>query len=237
MDSRATGRRCGRTPRVPMRATWRCPRSSRRRPASRVPVLGRPERRRLRPRTASWAWCGRRRRTGHRFLRGSRRDRRPLPDAGARRNRCRVLRRERPGRGPHQHRLRGGSDLPHHAGSRRCPGFGYVFEIDGGDGFVRYGAVRVTARGNDVPDLDWAFQTDPGNPELLVRSRQSYRPMRLAGSPPGVESGAPALRQLRAMPTPQLTLDGRSLTIDDVVRVAREPGVRVAARRRRARAP
>ena len=24
------------------------------------------------------------------------------------------------------------------------PGFGYVFETDGGDGFVRYGAVRVT---------------------------------------------------------------------------------------------
>jgi histidine ammonia-lyase len=30
------------------------------------------------------------------------------------------------------------------------------------------------------------------------------------------------------MPTPQLTLDGRSLTIEDVVRAAREPGLRVA---------
>jgi hypothetical protein len=49
------------------------------------------------------------------------------------------------------------------------PGFGYVFETDGGDGFVRYGAVRVTHVGTTFLILDWAFQTDPGNPELLVR--------------------------------------------------------------------
>jgi hypothetical protein len=53
------------------------------------------------------------------------------------------------------------------------PGFGYVFEIDGGDGFVRFGAVRVTHVGQTFLILDWAFQTDPGNPQLLVAKRGS----------------------------------------------------------------
>ena len=48
------------------------------------------------------------------------------------------------------------------------PGLGYVFETDGGDGFVRYGAVRVTHVGPTFIILDWAFQTDRGNPMLLV---------------------------------------------------------------------
>lgn len=48
------------------------------------------------------------------------------------------------------------------------PGFAYVFETDGGDGFVRYGAVRLTHVGPTFVILDWAFQTDRGNPELLV---------------------------------------------------------------------
>jgi hypothetical protein len=51
------------------------------------------------------------------------------------------------------------------------PGFGYVFETDGGDGFIRYGAVRVTHVGQSFLILDWAFQTDRGNPELLVQNR------------------------------------------------------------------
>lgn len=50
------------------------------------------------------------------------------------------------------------------------PGLGYVFEMDGGDGFSRYGAVRVTHVGQSFIILDWAFQPDPGNPELLVWS-------------------------------------------------------------------
>lgn len=50
------------------------------------------------------------------------------------------------------------------------PGFGYVFEMDGGDGFARYGAVRVTHVGQDFLILDWAYQTDPGNPELVMSS-------------------------------------------------------------------
>jgi hypothetical protein len=51
------------------------------------------------------------------------------------------------------------------------PRFGYVFETDGGDGFIRYGAVRVTHVGQSFLILDWAFQTDRGNPELLVQKR------------------------------------------------------------------
>jgi hypothetical protein len=51
------------------------------------------------------------------------------------------------------------------------PGFGYVFEVDGGDGFARYGAIRVTHVGQTFMILDWAFQTDPGNPELVVTKK------------------------------------------------------------------
>lgn len=51
------------------------------------------------------------------------------------------------------------------------PGWGYVFETDGGDGFHRYGAVRVTHVGQDYLILDWAFQTDPGNPQLVRGGR------------------------------------------------------------------
>ena len=55
------------------------------------------------------------------------------------------------------------------------PGFGYVFEMDGGDGFLRYGAVRVTHVGQAFLILDWAFQTDSGNPELLVANKTHVR--------------------------------------------------------------
>ncbi len=54
-------------------------------------------------------------------------------------------------------------------GIQAVPGFGYVFETDGGDGLVRYGALRVLHVGTTFLIMDWAFQTDPGNPELLVR--------------------------------------------------------------------
>ena len=47
------------------------------------------------------------------------------------------------------------------------PGWGYVFETDGGDGFARYGGVRLGHVGRDFIILDWSFQTDHGNPELL----------------------------------------------------------------------
>jgi hypothetical protein len=48
------------------------------------------------------------------------------------------------------------------------PGFGYVFETLGPDGELRYGAVRLQHVGTTFIILDWALQTDPGNPELLV---------------------------------------------------------------------
>jgi hypothetical protein len=52
------------------------------------------------------------------------------------------------------------------------PGMGYVFEMTAGDQFLRFGAVRVTHVGRAFVILDWSFQTDPGNIELLVsRSR------------------------------------------------------------------
>lgn len=57
------------------------------------------------------------------------------------------------------------------SGILAIPGYGYVFEMDGGDGFKRYGAVRVSHVGQDFLIMDWAYQTDPGNPELLVRGR------------------------------------------------------------------
>lgn len=53
------------------------------------------------------------------------------------------------------------------------PGLGYVFEMDGGDGFLRYAALRVTHVGQTFLIFDWAFQTDPGNPELMVVKRDS----------------------------------------------------------------
>jgi hypothetical protein len=49
------------------------------------------------------------------------------------------------------------------------PGFGYVFEMDEGDGFPRYGAVRIQHVGTTFLIMDWAYQPDPGNPELIVR--------------------------------------------------------------------
>jgi hypothetical protein len=48
------------------------------------------------------------------------------------------------------------------------PGYGYVFEMDGGDGFARYGAIRPTHVGQTYLILDWSYQTDPGNPELQI---------------------------------------------------------------------
>jgi hypothetical protein len=47
------------------------------------------------------------------------------------------------------------------------PGMGYVFEMSAADPFLRYGALRVTHVGPSFLILDWAYQTDPGNPELL----------------------------------------------------------------------
>lgn len=44
-------------------------------------------------------------------------------------------------------------------------GYAYVFETNLSDG-LHYGAVRVTSVGNNYIIVDWAYQTDFGNPEL-----------------------------------------------------------------------
>ena len=49
------------------------------------------------------------------------------------------------------------------------PGYGYVFRMSGGDGFARFGALRVTHASSQYVIFDWSYQTDPGNPELAVR--------------------------------------------------------------------
>jgi len=59
----------------------------------------------------------------------------------------------------------GFSRLAHQA----VPMYGYVFQMDVGDGFPRYGAIRVTHVGTQYMIFDWSYQTDPGNPELAVR--------------------------------------------------------------------
>ena len=49
-------------------------------------------------------------------------------------------------------------------------GYAYVFELRLADG-LHYGAVRVTHVGADYVIFDWAYQTDAGNPELVVNRR------------------------------------------------------------------
>lgn len=51
------------------------------------------------------------------------------------------------------------------------PGTGYIFQMNGGDGFQRYGAVRVSHVGTTFLILDWSYQSDPGNPMLVRPAR------------------------------------------------------------------
>jgi hypothetical protein len=53
-----------------------------------------------------------------------------------------------------------------------APGYGYVFQIVEGS-TLRYAALRVTHVGRDYLIFDWSLQTDPGNPELVVRANLS----------------------------------------------------------------
>jgi hypothetical protein len=46
-------------------------------------------------------------------------------------------------------------------------GWGYVFEMTAADLFARYGGIRISHVGQDFLILDWSYQTDPGNPELV----------------------------------------------------------------------
>jgi hypothetical protein len=59
------------------------------------------------------------------------------------------------------------------------PGYGYVFQIIEGS-TVRYGALRVTHVGRSYLIFDWSFQTDAGNPELVMH----------ANLPTALESGS-----------------------------------------------
>ena len=52
-------------------------------------------------------------------------------------------------------------------GYQALPGWGYVFQIDDGGQFYKYGALRVAAVGKNYIIFDWSYQTDPGNPELI----------------------------------------------------------------------
>lgn len=52
-------------------------------------------------------------------------------------------------------------------GFEALPGWGYVVEMNGPDGFRRYGAFRILSAGPGGVTLDWSYQSDPGNPELL----------------------------------------------------------------------
>ncbi len=50
------------------------------------------------------------------------------------------------------------------------PLWGYVFQMRQTIGtavYYKYGAIRVTAVGPNYVILDWSYQTDPGNPELV----------------------------------------------------------------------
>jgi hypothetical protein len=54
------------------------------------------------------------------------------------------------------------------AAIQAIPTYGYVFEIVEGAS-VWYGGLRVSHMSRDYVIFDWSFQTDPGNPELVVR--------------------------------------------------------------------
>lgn len=56
-------------------------------------------------------------------------------------------------------------------GLKAFPGDGYVFQMPGGDGFARFGAIRPQHVGQSFVIIDWSYQTDPGNPELRVVRR------------------------------------------------------------------
>jgi len=51
------------------------------------------------------------------------------------------------------------------------PLWGYVFQINDGGPYYKYGALRVSAVGKNYIIFDWSYQTDPGNPELVRMHR------------------------------------------------------------------
>ncbi len=56
-------------------------------------------------------------------------------------------------------------------GLEALPGWGYVFQMSPGGGVPHYGSVRTTHVGTTFLILDWAYQPDPGNPELKTGAK------------------------------------------------------------------
>ena len=123
----------------------------------------------------------------HRLLRRPRRVGRSLPDPG----------RPAPGsssttpttgRGPHH---RSTSPPIQHAiaplRSLRSPGFGYVFEMDGGDGLQRYGAVRVTHVGPGLPHSRLGLPDRSGQSGADGQAPDETSPVGASHATPGVE--------------------------------------------------
>ena len=63
----------------------------------------------------------------------------------------------------------------HTSGILAIPGYGYVFEMNGGDGFKRYGAVRLSHVGHDFLIMDWAYRRT-GNRTAGRNGRYRFRP-------------------------------------------------------------
>jgi hypothetical protein len=56
------------------------------------------------------------------------------------------------------------------SGIEAVAGWGYVVRMRGPDGFSRFGGMRISYVGSNYLLVDWSFQSDPGNPELLRAS-------------------------------------------------------------------
>jgi hypothetical protein len=52
-------------------------------------------------------------------------------------------------------------------GFEAIPGWMYLFRTVAADGYYRFGAIRVLTAGDSFIIIDWALQTDPGNPMLM----------------------------------------------------------------------
>ena len=162
-DSRASGRRSRRYP-AARRAERGAVSPASRRPPAAASASGTTSTATARCRALSWASCAGR--VARRRLLGRAGCRRPLFLTPVRAGTGVEFYGENNRSGTSPHRLRCRQTYCT-ARIEALPGLGYVFETDGGDGFERFGALRVTHVGR-TSDLDWAFQTDPGNPELMV---------------------------------------------------------------------
>ena len=122
-------------------------------------------------RERSWASCASGSARGIDFVGRPRRIGRSVPHARARGDGRGVLRRERSGRGSHRR-----STSPRTAPTARraswpFPATATSSRWTAATASSATARVRVSHVGQDFLILDWAYQTDPGNPELIVRKR------------------------------------------------------------------